>query len=76
MKTYVVKCAYITSDMGMVDVHRAMQRATPQYVQGLRALREYCGGHLTRWNNVYPSPAGRTYYSAQNSGCQYYAYSL
>lgn len=76
MKTYVVKCVYITSDMSAADIREARVRATPRYVKGIKALREYCGGHLTRWNNVYPSSAGRTYYSAQNSGYQYYAYSL
>lgn len=76
MKTYVVRCVYITSDMSTADMCEAGFRAMPRYVKGIKALREYCGGHLTRMNNVYPSPAGRTYYSAHYNGCRYYAYSL
>ena len=74
MKTYEVKRIRVTSTMTPEQYNEAMFRATPYYCKGIKALREYCGSTLHRWNNYYPT--GRTVYSATNGNVDYLAISI
>lgn len=65
MNTYQVKKIYIKPNMTMDDYWDAVNKATIHYCEGIKELREYCGGKLHRERCGYSGINGNIEYVAE-----------